>query len=338
MLKEEGFTPLEIHTEGRHPDKSALLLTGPVRDPNPVRNPKDKVSNGAKDKGSNGAGFTLIELLVVIAVIALLLAILMPALNKARELGQGAACKGNLKCYTYAVHMYAQDNDDRFCDPDFCYFSQSERYPVESGVSGNHLHLRWCNGDLYLQSHPEYGGTLYPYMKDARAFICPTYARLTIRGSEDQFYRADGKTITNYRPWYNYTMNAYLGPVDTSRGQPLKEIRVEKLSQVKRPGETFSFTEESALVDTRYNASGLNDTFMIPGNQSMAQGWLKSVGGSPLLVKPGPEGVGQFYDVIAGFHHAPSGNRLGGKGHCAFLDGHVAAHTRAETFPLAWPR
>lgn len=284
-------------------------------------------------------GFTLIELLVVIAVIALLLAILMPALNKARELGQGAACKGNLKSYTLAVQMYAQDNDDKFCDPDFCYFSQSDRYPVESGVGGsNHLHLRWCNGDLYLQSHPEYGGSLYPYMKDARAFICPTYARLTIRGSQDQFYMADGDTITNYKPWYNYTMNAYLGPIDTPRGLPLKGVRVEKLTQVKRPGETFSFTEESALVDTRYNASGLNDTFMIPGDKSMAQGWLSSVGGSPKLVKPGPEGVGQFWDVIAGFHHAPSGNRLGGKGHCALLDGHVAAHTRAETFPLSWPR
>jgi len=46
--------------------------------------------------------FTLIELLVVIAVIALLLGILMPALNKARDLAMGAACKGNLKNYTLA--------------------------------------------------------------------------------------------------------------------------------------------------------------------------------------------------------------------------------------------
>jgi prepilin-type N-terminal cleavage/methylation domain-containing protein/prepilin-type processing-associated H-X9-DG protein len=282
-------------------------------------------------------GFTLIELLVVIAIIALLLSILMPALNKARELGQGAACKANMKTYTLAVQMYAQDNDDRFCDPDYCYFSQSAAYPIESGVGGNHLHLRWCNGDLYLKNHPEYGGTLYPYMKDARAFICPTYARLTVRGSDDQFFRAYGDTIRNYKPWYNYTMNAYLGPIDTERGKPLKGIRVEKLAQVKRPGETYSFTEESALVDTDYNASGLNDTFMIPGDKPMVDGWLSSVG-SPRLVKPGPDGVGQFYDVIAGFHNAPSGNKLGGKGNCAFLDGHVAAHQRSETFPLAWPR
>jgi len=283
-------------------------------------------------------GFTLIELLVVIAVISVLMAILMPALNKARELGQGAACKGNIKTYTLAVQMYVQDNDDCFCDPDLCYFTQMEPYPIESGISGNHLHFRWCNGDLNLRSHPEYGGTLFPYMKDARAFICPTFARLALRGSEDQFFLAGGNSVRNYQPWYNYTMNAYLGPTSTPRGGGLKGIRVERLSQVRHPATTFSFTEESALVDTDYNYSGLNDTFMLPGDKTMAEGWMSSVGNNPWLIEPGPNGVGQFYDVIAGFHHAPSGDKLAGRGHCAFLDGHVGAHSRLETFPLAWPR
>jgi prepilin-type processing-associated H-X9-DG protein len=76
---------------------------------------------------------------------------------------------------------------------------------------------------------------------------------------------------------------------------------------------------------------------MIPGNDSMIAGWL-SKAGNYQLIRPGPDGVGQFWDVIAGFHHAPSGNLLGGKGNCALLDGHVDAFTRAETFPAAWPR
>lgn len=51
----------------------------------------------------------------------------------------------------------------------------------------------------------------------------------------------------------------------------------------------------------------------------------------------GLDGVGQFWDVVAGFHHALIGDKLAGRGDCVFLDGHVAAHPRSETFPLAWP-
>jgi prepilin-type processing-associated H-X9-DG protein len=91
-------------------------------------------------------------------------------------------------------------------------------------------------------------------------------------------------------------------------------------------------------VDTEYNISGLNDTFMVPGDDSMVQGWLSQVGGNPRLVEPGPDGVGAFWDTIAGFHHAPSGNKLGGRGNCAFLDGHIDSHYRSETFYLAWPK
>jgi prepilin-type N-terminal cleavage/methylation domain-containing protein len=71
---------------------------------------------------NNHRGFTLIELLVVVAIIALLMAILMPALQKAKEQGQSAACQGNLKGFTFAVHMYAQEYDDGFPGPRSCFF------------------------------------------------------------------------------------------------------------------------------------------------------------------------------------------------------------------------
>jgi len=279
-------------------------------------------------------GFTLIELLVVIAILAVLMAILMPALKKAREQGQRAVCQSNLKNYTLAIIMYTDDNDGKFCDPSSCYFSQTQSYPVESGLASP-IHLRWCNGDLYLRNHPEYAGPFFRYLRDAKAFICPTFAGIARRASEDHFYQADANRLRNYKPWYNYTMNAYLG----SPASSVKKSAVKKLSEVKRPAETFSFTEESALVDTRYNVSGLNDTYMVPGSDSMIADWLNhpTVQGNYRNIRPGPEGVGQFWDVIAGFHHAPSGDPMGGKGHCAFLDGHVDAHARAETFPLSWP-
>ena len=273
--------------------------------------------------------FTLIELLVVISVIALLLAILMPALNKAKDQGRSASCQANLKNYSVALYMYLGDNGDKFCNPQSCYFSQTTPFPVESGLTSP-IHLRWCNGDLYLKSHPEYGGPLYSYLVDAKSFICPTFASMAHRTSQDHFYQAEAAKIKNYKPWYNYSMNAYLGT--NSSG-----VKVERLSNVKRPSQTFSFTEESALVDTRYNVSGLNDTYMIPGDASMIKGWMSRVGGNYRNIQPGPEGVGQFWDVIAGFHRAPSGDPLGGKGNCTFLDGHIDAHSRLETFPIAWP-
>lgn len=56
--------------------------------------------------------FTILELLIVIAIIAVLAALLLPALNSAREKAKSALCSGNLKQAGYAASMYANDNGD----------------------------------------------------------------------------------------------------------------------------------------------------------------------------------------------------------------------------------
>lgn len=282
--------------------------------------------------------FTLVELLVVISVIAVLMGILMPVLSKARAAGQNARCKGNLKGYALAVSMYTTDNDGRFQEPWFAYFSQRGPYPSETGIGNQYIHLRWCNGDLYLREHPEIAGPFYRYLSDARGFICPRFKVLTRFGqAQDIFYQANRDAVRHYKPWYNYTMNAYLGPHDGE----LSGIRVSTIQEVRHPATTFSFAEESSFADNDYNRTGLNNTFMVPGTKDMVNRWLGQAGYNVWAVTPGPlsgGNVGVFWNVIGGFHHAPSGDVLGGRGNCAFLDGHVAAHPRSETFPLAWPR
>ncbi len=65
---------------------------------------------------SKKKGFTLIELLVVIAIIAMLLAILLPSLNKAKEVARKVICRSNLHQWGLIWRTYTQEYDDHFSD------------------------------------------------------------------------------------------------------------------------------------------------------------------------------------------------------------------------------
>jgi len=87
------------------------------------------------------SGFTLIELLVVIAIIAILLAILMPALNYVRKQARSSACQSNLRQMCLAMSLYALDHDDRTMpfshQPGEYWFHQLAPYLSERAYKNN---------------------------------------------------------------------------------------------------------------------------------------------------------------------------------------------------------
>ena len=86
--------------------------------------------------------FTLVELLVVIAVIAILAALLLPALSRARQQALGIACLNNLKQLQICSHLYALDHEDRLPPNNF----RHVEIDTLELIGGYDYNVTWCRG------------------------------------------------------------------------------------------------------------------------------------------------------------------------------------------------
>jgi prepilin-type N-terminal cleavage/methylation domain-containing protein len=240
----------------------------------------------ARNQSWLSRGFTLIELLVVIAIIAILAALLLPSLTRAKLKAQGIQCMNNHRQLCLAWRMYTDDNADKLI------------YSSGSSTAYNANIPSWCSGTM------DYSGAnrsnwdpaidimrspMWPYCGNNFAiFKCPS----------DRSYVLDaGLRKSRVR---SMVMNVWLGGFNggTSSIMPMDPyILYKKYSQLVKPGADRVFV----FVDEREDAN------------SWANFCVDMEGYSP----PNP-GAYKLYDIPASYHAKAGG--------LSFADGHSELH------------
>lgn len=237
---------------------------------------------------SKRKGFTLIELLVVIAIIALLLSIIMPALQRAKEKAQFLFCEANLKTYGLTMKLYLNEYDNKY---PWCQASMFDS--VKAQADGIPLDCQWHDERISPNNNPRYAGPLWPYMDSDAAHMCPTFKRFALMYGEDHPNHASSIPIN---PQYAFSQNGFLGewPGGTVYG-------VLRESEVLTPSETLVWVEETIWPLPNTDGWVLNDTCFFSRHKD---DWT-------------------WGDNIASYHNTPVTRKDEGLGNAVFVDGHV---------------
>lgn len=254
-----------------------------------------------RNRPSAKRAFTLVELLCVLSIIALLVALLLPALNKSRSQATVAVCKSYLHGYGMAGQMYLDENNGHFPNK-----VEEWLYTKASDSEAHPIGCRWHDwrmadeGDIMIE-FPEYQGLMWAYINPSRLGPCPTFRRYAeLRGCENPNHN----DALDIKPQLSYSINGYLGT--EAVGGVLRE------DQVRDPSSVFYFAEE-------------NSWSLRPDHPLFPATWLdeplstKALDDTVLMIRAGGEAENCF-----GTYHMDSSKDINrGYGHVVFIDGHV---------------